>query len=77
MTGLTGWGLAAGDELVPGRVVHHLLGGGGSYEAYLVFDDGLLHAAGDQLVPGRQAPAGQPGHPRPEFEPDRSSLVSS
>ena len=42
---MTGWGLAAGDQLVPGRVVHRLLGGGRSYEAYLVFDDGLLHSA--------------------------------
>ena len=54
MTGMTGWGLAAGDELVPGRVVHRLLGGGGSYEAYLVFDDGLLHAAVAKVLrPGR------------------------
>jgi len=54
MTGLTGWGLAAGDELVHGRVVHRLLGGGGSYEAYLVFDDGLLHAAVAKVLrPGR------------------------
>ena len=51
---MTGWGLAAGDELVPGRVVHRLLGGGGSYEAYLVFDDGLLHAAVAKVLrPGR------------------------
>ena len=47
---MTGWGLAAGDELVPGRVVHRLLGGGESYEAYLVFDAGLLHAAVAKVV---------------------------
>ena len=46
MTGRAGgWGLSAGDELVPGRVVHRLLGGGTSYEAYLVFDAELHHAA--------------------------------
>lgn len=39
------WGLLAGDELVPGRVVHALLGGGTSYEAYLVFDQDLHYAA--------------------------------
>jgi serine/threonine protein kinase len=51
---MTGWGLAAGDVLVPGRVVHRLLGGGESYEAYLVFDDGLLHAAVAKVLrPGR------------------------
>ena len=40
-----GWALLAGDELVPGRVVHALLGGGTSYEAYLVFDQRLHYAA--------------------------------
>jgi serine/threonine protein kinase len=39
------WGLLAGDELVPGRVAHALLGGGTSYEAYLVFDQDLHYAA--------------------------------
>jgi serine/threonine protein kinase len=39
------WGLLAGDDLVPGRVVHALLGGGISYEAYLVFDQELHYAA--------------------------------
>ena len=44
-TSTDGWGLLAGDELVPGRVVHALLGGGSSYEAYLVFDQRLHYAA--------------------------------
>src|SRR5829696_2547853 len=39
------WNLRAGDELVPGRAVHALLGGGTSYEAYLVFDQELHYAA--------------------------------
>lgn len=38
------WELAAGDELVPGRTVHRLLGGGRSYEAYLAFDETLYSA---------------------------------
>ena len=38
------WGFAAGDDIVPGRVVHRLLGGGRSYEAYLAFDDELYSA---------------------------------
>jgi len=38
------WELAAGDELVPGRTVHRLLGGGRSHEAYLAFDDHLYSA---------------------------------
>lgn len=51
---MTGWGLTAGDELVPGRVVHRLLGGGWSYEAYLVFDEELHHGAvAKMLRPGR------------------------
>lgn len=51
---MTGWGLAAGDELVPGRVVHRLLGGGWSYEAYLVFDEDLHHGAVAKVLrPGR------------------------
>ena len=44
-TSTDSWGLLAGDELVPGRVVHALLGGGTSYEAYLVFDQRLHYAA--------------------------------
>ena len=39
------WGFAAGDSVVPGRVVHRPLGGGWSYEAFLVFDEGLHSAA--------------------------------
>jgi eukaryotic-like serine/threonine-protein kinase len=35
------WGLAEGDELVPGRHAVRLLGGGTRYEAYLCWDDGL------------------------------------
>lgn len=38
------WSFAAGDEIVPGRVIHRLLGGGRSYEAYLAFDTGLYSA---------------------------------
>jgi serine/threonine protein kinase len=38
------WAFAAGDEIVPGRVAHKLLGGGRSYEAYLAFDDTLYSA---------------------------------
>ena len=37
------WGLAEGDELVPGRTVLDTLGGGSRYEALLVWDD-RLHA---------------------------------
>jgi eukaryotic-like serine/threonine-protein kinase len=36
------WGLEEGDEIVPGRSVLALLGGGHSYEVYLVWDDGLF-----------------------------------
>lgn len=35
------WEIAPGDEFVPGRVVHRLLGGGRAYEAYLAFDETL------------------------------------
>jgi serine/threonine protein kinase len=44
-TSTDSWGLRAGDEIVPGRVVHTMLGGGTSYEAYLVFDQRLHYAA--------------------------------
>lgn len=44
MTERDSWGLAAGDEIVPGRVAHRLLGGGRSYEAYLAFDESLYAA---------------------------------
>jgi serine/threonine protein kinase len=37
------WGLAEGDEIVPGRHALRRLGGGHSYEAYLAFDE-HLHA---------------------------------
>lgn len=36
------WGVAEGDELVPGVHAVRLLGGGASYEAYLAFDDHLF-----------------------------------
>jgi serine/threonine protein kinase len=38
------WAFAAGDEIVPGRIAHKLLGGGRSYEAYLAFDETLYSA---------------------------------
>ncbi|MGH8892373.1 MAG: serine/threonine-protein kinase [Actinomycetes bacterium] len=44
MSSSDSWAFAAGDEIVPGRVVHRLLGGGRSYEAYLAFDEGLYSA---------------------------------
>jgi serine/threonine-protein kinase len=37
----TGWDFAEGEEIVPGRLVHRLLGGGWHYEAYVAFDDAL------------------------------------
>jgi eukaryotic-like serine/threonine-protein kinase len=37
----TGWDFAEGQEIVPGRHVHRLLGGGWHYEAYVAFDDAL------------------------------------
>jgi serine/threonine protein kinase len=40
----TAWRLRAGDDLVPGRRVLTMLGGGDRYEAYVVWDD-RLHAA--------------------------------
>lgn len=39
----TGWELAEGDEIVPGRTALKRLGGGHRYDAYLAFDD-HLHA---------------------------------
>jgi serine/threonine protein kinase len=36
-----GWGFTEGDEIVPGRSVLRLLGGGRLHEAYLCFDDDL------------------------------------
>lgn len=44
MTSDDSWAFAAGDEIVPGRVAHKLLGGGRSYEAYLAFDETLYSA---------------------------------
>lgn len=38
------WALTAGEDIVPGRVAHRLLGGGRSYEAYLAFDEALYTA---------------------------------
>jgi len=42
-TATDSWGFAEGDEIVPGRHVTRLLGGGHRYEAYLAWDD-ALHA---------------------------------
>jgi serine/threonine protein kinase len=36
------WGLEEGQEIAPGRSVLRLLGGGRSYEVYLVWDDALF-----------------------------------
>ena len=36
------WGLAAGDEIAPGRTVLRALGGGHRYEAFLVWDEHRL-----------------------------------
>ncbi len=36
------WELSAGDELVPGRTVQELLGGGERYQAFLTWNDELL-----------------------------------
>ena len=44
MSDRSSWAFAAGDEIVPGRVAHRLLGGGRSYEAYLAFDEDLFSA---------------------------------
>jgi len=44
------WEFAAGDEIVPGRIVHKLLGGGSSYEAYLVFDEDLYTAVVVKII---------------------------
>lgn len=38
------WNVEPGDYLVPGRIVHQLLGGGIAYEAYLAFDEELYTA---------------------------------
>jgi len=35
------WDFAEGEEIVPGRHAHRLLGGGWNYEAYVAFDDAL------------------------------------
>jgi len=44
------WAFAAGDEIVPGRIVHKLLGGGSSYEAYLAFDEDLYTAVAVKII---------------------------
>lgn len=41
-TARTAWGFAAGDEIVPGRTVHALLGGGRRSEAYVVWNHRLM-----------------------------------
>lgn len=56
MSGKDSWAFAAGDEIVPGRVVHKLLGGGNSYEAYLAFDEDLYSAVVVKVIrPGQVA----------------------
>lgn len=44
------WGLAEGDQVIPGRHAVRLLGGGIRYEAYLVWDDDLHALAVAKLV---------------------------
>lgn len=55
------WGLAEGDEIVPGRTALRLLGGGYRYEAYLAWDDHLRAFVVLKLV-------------RPGLVDDRSTL---
>ena len=50
MTQKESWAFAAGDEIVPGRIVHKLLGGGSSYEAYLAFDEDLYTAVAVKII---------------------------
>jgi serine/threonine protein kinase len=57
------WDFAAGDEIVPGRIAHKLLGGGRSYEAYLAFDEELYSAVVVKVI-------------RPDLVAERSSLRS-
>ena len=38
----TTWAFATGDEIVPGRLVQSLLGGGERYEAYVVWNERLM-----------------------------------
>jgi eukaryotic-like serine/threonine-protein kinase len=49
-SGEAGWGLAEGDEIVPGRSAVRLLGGGERYETYLAWDDRLLSLVVVKLV---------------------------
>jgi eukaryotic-like serine/threonine-protein kinase len=44
------WGLAEGDEIVPGRSALRLLGGGERYETYLAWDEHLLSLVVVKLV---------------------------
>ncbi len=44
------WGLAEGDEIVPGRSAVRLLGGGERYETYLAWDERLLSLVVVKLV---------------------------
>ena len=46
----TKWGLAEGDEIVPGRLALQRLGGGHHYEAYLAFDEHLRSIVVAKLV---------------------------
>ena len=50
MTEKDSWAFAAGDDIVPGRVVHTLLGGGNAYEAYLAFDEDLYAAVVVKII---------------------------
>jgi eukaryotic-like serine/threonine-protein kinase len=38
----TGWGFVSGDEIVPGRTMQSLLGGGERYEAYVAWNHRLM-----------------------------------
>jgi serine/threonine-protein kinase len=58
-----GWGLTAGDEIVPGLTAVSLLGGGSAYEAYLAFDEARYCPVVVKLV-------------RPELVDDTSTLRS-
>jgi serine/threonine protein kinase len=53
------WAFASGEEIAPGLVALELLGGGSRYEAYLAFDERLLHTAVVKVLrPDRVADGG-------------------
>ena len=59
------WGLAEGDEIVPGRRAVRLLGGGRRYEAYLAWDDDLYALVVVKVLrPGLVDDARHPGGAR-------------